>query len=715
MSLPWIFSAWREPAVKPDLAKATRGTIALVATLALAFHGWLPVQAGFAMIAALNVGMIDVRGPYGLRSGFLLMFVGVLVGMTALGTLGAGNLPVALGATLLLALVLAAVRNTLPAEYAPIVAIPCTFLFLMAQRSPGGPGEHIAGVLAGALIGAFVQVAMWPFRPQQPLRQAVADAWLALAEVLEQLSAVEKAPPAASARALAEKEAAMRAALDHALAAVQSAEALRARGIAARLEELILCAARIGLRTIALAGALEAARRPRPPASSAQALLEALAQHARAVALATVSRLPGELARAAVWRERVHGLLTAFAARLMADGEARPERTHLLELLRVLESHLPATETALRNVTDRATERAAFSLELRDPGTWKLRGIRAMLRWRWPPDAWLLRQTARTAALLVVGVAAAEWTGWPHGYWLPFTAYVVLQPDFGATRERAMQRLLGTLGGSVLATLVLWAQPPPAALLPLIAACGFAFAFSIRRFYARGVFFLTPMVALIMESAGQGTMAVAWERLAATAAGGALAVVAAFLFWPTWERTRIRRVIAAALTANREYLAELTRGLRAGGAYDAWLVQAKRRAESSNGEALASLRRLASEPGADQQQLTAAAALVNGNVRFTRALTGAMAHLTAGFAPIASESWQRFAAEGTSALEMLAASLTAEAQAVANEAPSDAVTPPTARSVSDDEPEWLLLQADRAREELESMRQIAHSLASRNA
>jgi len=30
----------------------------------------------------------------------------------------------------------------------------------------------------------------------------------------------------------------------------------------------------------------------------------------------------------------------------------------------------------------------------------------------------------------------------PHGYWLPFTIVVVLQPDYGSTRERSFSRLL---------------------------------------------------------------------------------------------------------------------------------------------------------------------------------------------------------------------------------------------------------------------------------
>ena len=46
------------------------------------------------------------------------------------------------------------------------------------------------------------------------------------------------------------------------------------------------------------------------------------------------------------------------------------------------------------------------------------------------------------------------------GYWLPFTMVVVLQPDYGSTRQRAAQRVLGTLAGSLAASVLLWVKPP---------------------------------------------------------------------------------------------------------------------------------------------------------------------------------------------------------------------------------------------------------------
>ena len=43
-------------------------------------------------------------------------------------------------------------------------------------------------------------------------------------------------------------------------------------------------------------------------------------------------------------------------------------------------------------------------------------------------------------------------------------------------------------------------------------------------------------------------------RLLSTLTGGLLALLAAFLLWPKWEREQFPRIIAAALRTNRKYI-----------------------------------------------------------------------------------------------------------------------------------------------------------------
>src|SRR6185436_7567515 len=110
------------------------------------------------------------------------------------------------------------------------------------------------------------------------------------------------------------------------------------------------------------------------------------------------------------------------------------------------------------------------------------------------------------------GVLIFKLNGFPHGYWLPFTVVVVLQPDYGSTRQRAGQRVLGTLGGSVLASLFLWLHPPEGGLMAASTVTMFAFGYFLKRNYALAIFFVTLFIVLLTESKQPVTIAFTIER-----------------------------------------------------------------------------------------------------------------------------------------------------------------------------------------------------------
>lgn len=109
-----------------------------------------------------------------------------------------------------------------------------------------------------------------------------------------------------------------------------------------------------------------------------------------------------------------------------------------------------------------------------------------------------------------------------------------------------------------------------------------------------------------------------------------MAMLAAFLFWPVWERDQFPRYLQAALLGNRDYLKTLFVRLREGGSYDAGLIEAKRSVELANSQVFTSLQRMAVDPKHQQRHPEQAAALANGNQRLTRALTAIALTLSSG-------------------------------------------------------------------------------------
>ncbi len=299
-----------------------------------------------------------------------------------------------------------------------------------------------------------------------------------------------------------------------------------------------------------------------------QPVYTSLTNTARTVALAVVSGQPTHLATAEVRLQRLSNLLAVLQARVTSHAATSPRCAELVQLLRQVAAQVPALHEQLRVTSERAAERGAFSLELFDLDAWTLRPFAATLNQSRRIDPALVRFTARLAVLLMLGVGIFEYWHIPRGYWLALTIVVVLQPDYGSTRQRAAQRLAGTLFGGVLASLLLWLRLPPVVLMTATAATIFGFSYYLRKNYAVAVFFITLMIVLLTEATTVVTLEFTISRLVATIAGGVLAMLAALLFWPVWERQRFPAYLAGALRANRDYLRilqeRLDRGLAMG-------------------------------------------------------------------------------------------------------------------------------------------------------
>jgi uncharacterized membrane protein YccC len=613
----------------PDLNRAIRAVIAFMVPLLATHFGWIHLDPIHACIAAQTIAQVDVRGVYSLRLGLLLAVTLILTGSVFVGTLGEIGLPFALLGT---AIVVGAggLWRHLSSEYGPGLAVSSGLLFFISLAGPVsvGPvsnGHPVFATLIGGLFGVLLQVAFWPFHPQHPLRRVVAESWMALGDLLEAIS-----PDKTEQREkMIDREVNLRAKLNQSQAILHASK--RHPGdFLKHLEALNIAAARLGLRIIAFRTALETVsnqagyQRLEPVFAPA---LTSLTNTARMVALAVVSRQPSHWTAFEVRLTRLENLLAIVRSQVKSQLDDPVAGEQFADIIRQIEEQLPMVRRSLRATMDRVNERAAFSMELFDLGTLTLRPLAASLNLNGQFDPSLVRHTMRAVILALGGVAFFIQSGFSHGYWLPFTMLVVLQPDFGSTREKAAQRVVGTLAGGLIASSLLWLHPPAAVLLVAIAITIALFAYYLKRNYAVAVVFITLMVVLLTEAQHPVTLAFTLERMASTLLGGMLALAAAFLFWPAWERGRFPAIMAAALRKNGEYLQMTLDRLRNGGVQDDAILRVRQAAESANSEAFSSLRRMIADPKNQQRGLEQAGALANGNQRVARALSVITLHL----------------------------------------------------------------------------------------
>jgi uncharacterized membrane protein YccC len=140
----------------------------------------------------------------------------------------------------------------------------------------------------------------------------------------------------------------------------------------------------------------------------------------------------------------------------------------------------------------------------------------------------------RAAIVPATATALSRWLSLPNGYWIPMTAGIVIRPAFVETAQRGLARMLGTVAGAALATVVAaHLRPSP----PILAALEVIFASSSHLFvYVNYVAFsvcVTSYVVFLLSLAGLPENAVMAHRVVNTLLGGtvALAVHAVFTDW----------------------------------------------------------------------------------------------------------------------------------------------------------------------------------------
>ena len=158
---------------------------------------------------------------------------------------------------------------------------------------------------------------------------------------------------------------------------------------------------------------------------------------------------------------------------------------------------------------------------------------------------------------LAIGVAIAETISrnleTPRAYWLPMTTILVLKPEFTVTFTRGVLRILGTITGLMLATLMFHFLPSGANLEVLLIA---AFVFLLRWIgpanYGIFAIAVSALVVLLITFTGVSPNDVILARGINTASGGILAL-AIYAVWPTWERTQIGEMMARLIDAYVSY------------------------------------------------------------------------------------------------------------------------------------------------------------------
>jgi len=576
---------------RPDVpvVVAARNTAAVVLPMAIGFTTGHPAAGLGVSAGALEVMFADQPGPYRQRLQIIVL-VSLAAALSGLvGFLVGGHF-----AWSVLALAVWGFLGGMLVLFGPNMArvgMTSMILLVVASAAPLPLPQALTAsglILAGGLLQALFSIAAWPLQRYRPERFALASVYRDLARQARRQPDRDDAPPVVETltslqQTLLGRVHAHRRAMESFHVLLELAERMRLEWMALAEESTGSTAEAVFRQDAArvldgIAGALEHGERP-TRAHRALRALEATMKPPE----------PGKRPRRNASLRHMHALAGQLAAAVRNAnwaGSRGELRAHAAD------TSLPR---ALRNIAPLAAVRANLNL-----------------------SSTAFRHSLRCAVVLALALVVAHIAGLGRGYWLPMTAAIVLKPDFSATFNAGLLRVLGTLLGLVIVSVLLHLTPESvwAHLLAMAVLC-FGFRYLASAHYGIAVAALTGTVVIPLSFSGFQPGPALDERVLNTVLGSALAMLA-YMLWPTWERGYTRAMLADMLAAYSGYLHALVTGNDASSRRDA---RAAARAARTN--ARASVDRLRAEPGTSTELMQLSTSLLaNGNrlVRTSMAL-----------------------------------------------------------------------------------------------
>jgi uncharacterized membrane protein YccC len=635
---------------------ALRNAIGVTLPLAVGVALGVPLGGLAVSAGALQVSYSDGHGPYTQRAKRMLAATLLCAFAVVAGGLVGESLVLAVIVPSLWAFAAGlGVCIGLTAESLGVISLVTLIIYAAQPLTP--ERALLSGLLAlgGGLLQTALALMLWPVRRYQPERRALADLYSQLSRAAIVPTGPEGGPPA-SEQSTAARETLAGLGNDNSLEAgrywslLNQAERIRLslltlRRLRRRMERDVEVSARVDVVQRFL-----------------DVSADVLAQIGQSLSL---SETRGDATDRV--REKLRQLETL--AESLRDEEKKPASAFLSAMTRdahyQMDALLGQLRSAVRSVSE--TTPAGFeALASRDalqPWPRRITGRLATLRANLTLQSSAFRHAIRMALCLAIGEVVAHQLHRGRSYWLAMTIVLVLKQEFAATFSRGLLRIGGTILGLLLATGLFHFFPPGIAMKVVLVG---VFMFLLRWAGAAnyGVFTIavSALIVVMVAFTGVSPKAVILARGEMTCLGGLIAL-AAYLVWPTWERTRVGQVLAQMLEAYRAYFHAVAEAHRQGDSRnEAELNRVRLAARLARSNMEASADRLRAEPGTRPEQITLLTAMLANSHRFVRAIM-ALEAVPVGAEPV-REEFRDFARDVEKTLELQATALRGEKLAV---------------------------------------------------
>lgn len=622
--------------LEPTISWSIRVVLALNVPLIV-----FPLFLGFsyhiiwAAFGAYMLTLIDYRGSHYKK--MLIQFVeAILILIAAIIGMNIGNSVVlSVIGMLVIGVFAALIRNW--SDYGSTIGVGVGFFYLFGISNPTGFGESLVYgwyVLLGSIWAIAIIFISFPFSASNPLRRSLATIWKKNTEYLDALleSFLDPEIDNQDIRNITAKEIEIRAAID------KSIELFNRRKENSRLKadhydqmmEIRKSAAYFGANARVIHEELESLRGNSFLQTNQSILyktISALSQASARLSIVIFTFRGEDLTMAKIRIKRFEIAVGILKNTLKSQEFEEDQKITLKQLIVNLEQ----CHELMKNTIDLVNQKLDFKRSNYFEN-YKLsfnhfiaglqpRVMVQIVREVFNIDSQQFKYSLRVGFGLALSVFIFKFFKIDHGHWIALTLLIVIQPYYGATRKKGIERIIGTVAGILVGGAIMLLPIKHEAFVIILIFISFFVAYYLRNNYKVGVFFVTIMMVVMMQLSKQGSWDLIWWRVLSTLIGSILAIIISFAFWPIWEKQRFPALLNKSLNMNLFYLSQVSLNYQNKLPVGVTWHKSRRLSEAANNNLFACVQRMYEEPQSHQREIDVHFAKVGSNIRISREIT----------------------------------------------------------------------------------------------
>lgn len=619
-----ISAALQNEAFEPMFAWGLRMALAAAVPViwGLATHHLEP--ATWIALTAEAICWVELKGTFGQRMRVLLGGTFLALFFAVLGSVTGMSIWLSTFCMLGVAFLSSLFKNL--GDRGSGLSICVYLLFIICNAYPvdtiHGLETRSLLVLLGASWTVVISLLISVFMPaRQPYRRSVALIWRDISELVGTIcKGWDGKGPRSTIREIYVKEKELRNTIDSSFtfhtATVQQVSKKDKHEY--QLAQLRKATALIGAHMIAISGELETVNTKSIETTlqlKISALLNAFQQAADRMAIYVLTLKPEEELLLVSRISRLNNLIRLLKEYKVKDDAALNATEQ--RVIQLSERSMKLFESCMARLKEMGEDLPVFrsyslykTVYTLHPKHW-IKNLQLLFNF----NTFTTRYALRAAVAAAVALFIYKWYHIDHGYWLPFSVMIVLQPYFGATFKKAVQRITGTLVGGLVGGLLLHVHTG-LHIKEIMLCLSFIFmVYYLRRNYGIAAFIITLNLVLLFNLEAPITNELIITRALSTIGGAGLAVLAGFVLLPHWDRKWLPKHLVSAIQNNYDYF--LFTFFSPNPAIN-W-TRHKRSTEATNSNAFDSFSRYMQEPGTKKMSKLYYQ-LITHNVRITREL-----------------------------------------------------------------------------------------------